>query len=75
MGIVSTKVAELESDDEIMRRMDAATSIAPLEQLAISPQCGFASVWHGNEISEEDQWRKLELIGRVADRVWGRAGR
>jgi len=75
MGIVSTKVAELESDDEIMRRMDAAASIAPLEQLAISPQCGFASVWHGNEISEEDQWRKLELVGRVADRVWGRAGR
>jgi 5-methyltetrahydropteroyltriglutamate--homocysteine methyltransferase len=73
MGIVSTKVAELESDDEIMRRMDRAASIAPLEQLALSPQCGFASVWHGNDLDEEAQWRKLELVGRVADRVWGRS--
>jgi 5-methyltetrahydropteroyltriglutamate--homocysteine methyltransferase len=72
MGIVSSKVANLESDDEIMRRMHAAASFAPLEQLALSPQCGFASVWHGNELGEEAQWRKLELVGRVADRVWGR---
>jgi 5-methyltetrahydropteroyltriglutamate--homocysteine methyltransferase len=44
-----------------------------MEQLAISPQCGFASVMEGNEIDEETQWRKLELVARVADRAWGAA--
>jgi 5-methyltetrahydropteroyltriglutamate--homocysteine methyltransferase len=75
MGIVSTKRRELEHEDELMRRMEEATRHLDLSQLAISPQCGFASVWEGNAIDEEAQWRKLELVGRVADRLWGRLDR
>lgn len=73
LGIVSTKRAELESDDAMIRRIEDAASFLDLDQLAISPQCGFASVWHGNEITEDVQWGKLELVGRVAERVWGAA--
>jgi methionine synthase II (cobalamin-independent) len=52
--------------------MDTAASLAGgLDRLAISPQCGFASVMVGNAIDEDTQWRKLELVGRVADRLWG----
>jgi 5-methyltetrahydropteroyltriglutamate--homocysteine methyltransferase len=71
MGIVSSKVRELETEDELLRRMDEASRCLPLEQLALSPQCGFASVIEGNEIDEDTQWRKLELVVRVADRLWG----
>jgi 5-methyltetrahydropteroyltriglutamate--homocysteine methyltransferase len=72
MGIVSTKRPELEDEDDLLRKMDQAASLAGgLERLAISPQCGFASVMVGNEIDEDTQWRKLELVGRVADRSWG----
>jgi len=73
IGLVSTKVGTLESEDEILARLDEAAGHLDLGQLAISPQCGFASVWHGNEITEDQQWRKLELVARVADRAWGRA--
>ena len=73
IGLVSTKVGTLESEDEILARLDEAASHLDLGQLAVSPQCGFASVWHGNEITEDQQWRKLELVARVADRAWGRA--
>jgi 5-methyltetrahydropteroyltriglutamate--homocysteine methyltransferase len=72
MGIVSTKRAELEGEDDLLRRMDDAASLAGgLDRLAISAQCGFASVMVGNEIDEDTQWRKLELVARVADRLWG----
>jgi 5-methyltetrahydropteroyltriglutamate--homocysteine methyltransferase len=72
MGIVSSKVRELEDEEGLVRRMEEAARIAGgMERLAISPQCGFASVMVGNEIDEDVQWRKLELIGRVADRLWG----
>lgn len=71
MGIVNTKVRDVESEDELMRRMDEAASHLDYAQLAISPQCGFASVWEGNATDEDVQWRKLELVGRVADRIWG----
>jgi 5-methyltetrahydropteroyltriglutamate--homocysteine methyltransferase len=70
LGLVSTKVPELETEDELVRRLDEAARYLPLEQLAISPQCGFASVWEGNQIDEDVQWRKLELVARVADRIW-----
>jgi 5-methyltetrahydropteroyltriglutamate--homocysteine methyltransferase len=70
MGIVSSKVRELEDEDELLRRLDEAARFLPLEQLAISPQCGFASVLEGNDIDEDAQWRKLELVARVADRLW-----
>jgi 5-methyltetrahydropteroyltriglutamate--homocysteine methyltransferase len=75
MGIVSSKLREVESEEEVMRRIDEAASLLDPDQLAISPQCGFASVWHGNDITEDIQWGKLELVGRVAERVWGRTDR
>ncbi len=71
LGAVSSKTPELESDDEIIRRLEAASRYAPIDQLALSTQCGFASEAHGNLLSEDDQWRKLELVSRVAARVWG----
>ena len=73
MGLVSSKVRDLESEDELMRQMDEAAAIAGgVDRLAISPQCGFASVMVGNDTDPDAQWRKLELVGRVADRVWPR---
>ena len=71
LGLVTTKVAELETRDELRRRIDAAAWYAPLDQLALSPQCGFASVAAGNLLSEDDQWRKLDLVVQTARDVWG----
>jgi 5-methyltetrahydropteroyltriglutamate--homocysteine methyltransferase len=71
LGLVSTKVPQIESNDELKRKLDEASRYLPLEQLAISPQCGFSSNIVGNLITEEDQWRKLELVQRVAADVWG----
>jgi 5-methyltetrahydropteroyltriglutamate--homocysteine methyltransferase len=71
LGLVTTKEPHLETADELARRIDDAARFAPLDQLALSPQCGFASVAAGNLISEEDQWRKLELVVETARRVWG----
>jgi 5-methyltetrahydropteroyltriglutamate--homocysteine methyltransferase len=72
MGLISTKSPELEEEGDVLRRMEEAATIAGgIERLAISPQCGFASVMVGNEITDDDQWRKLDLIGRVAARLWG----
>jgi 5-methyltetrahydropteroyltriglutamate--homocysteine methyltransferase len=72
MGIVSTKSPAIESPDEMVRRLEEAAKHLDVSQLAIAPQCGFASTWEGNEIAEEIQWRKLEVVAEVADRVWGR---
>ena len=73
MGLVSSKVRDLESEDDLLRQMDEAAAIAGgVDRLAISPQCGFASVMVGNDTDADAQWRKLELVGRVADRVWPR---
>jgi 5-methyltetrahydropteroyltriglutamate--homocysteine methyltransferase len=73
MGIVSSKTRALEDEDELVRRMEQAASIVGgLDRLAISPQCGFASVMVGNDTDEDIQWRKLDLVGRVADRLWAR---
>ena len=74
LGLVSTKVPELESRDELRRRIDAASAHVPIERLALSPQCGFASDFRGNPITEDDQWRKLELVASVAQEVWGGVG-
>jgi 5-methyltetrahydropteroyltriglutamate--homocysteine methyltransferase len=71
MGLVSSKQRDLEGEDDIARKLDEAARHLPLEQLAVSTQCGFASVLEGNEVDEETQWRKLDLVARVADRVWG----
>ena len=72
MWIVSTKTPGLEDEDEVVRRMEHAVAFAggDVGRLAISPQCGFASVMVGNEIDEDTQWRKLDLVARVADRLW-----
>jgi 5-methyltetrahydropteroyltriglutamate--homocysteine methyltransferase len=71
LGLITTKVGELESTDALLRRIDAAARYLPLEQLALSPQCGFASVDAGNLLSWDDQRRKLTLVADVARRVWG----
>jgi 5-methyltetrahydropteroyltriglutamate--homocysteine methyltransferase len=71
LGLVSTKTPELECADELKRRIDEAATIVPGERLAISPQCGFASTHHGNEITEDDQWRKIDLVCQVSADVWG----
>jgi 5-methyltetrahydropteroyltriglutamate--homocysteine methyltransferase len=71
LGLVSTKVGELETPEALARRVDEAARYVPLEQLALSPQCGFASDVAGNRITEEDQRRKLEIVVETARRVWG----
>jgi 5-methyltetrahydropteroyltriglutamate--homocysteine methyltransferase len=70
LGLVSTKVAELESMEDLRRRMDQAAKYLPLEQLAVSPQCGFGSDVSGNLIGEDDQKRKLERVVELAQSVW-----
>ena len=71
LGLISTKVPEIETVDDLKRRIDEAAKHLPLEQLAISPQCGFASDVVGNLLSEDDQKRKLELVVETARQVWG----
>jgi 5-methyltetrahydropteroyltriglutamate--homocysteine methyltransferase len=70
LGLVTTKVGELESRDHLMHRIDEAVKFVPLENLCLSPQCGFSSTHHGNLLSIEDQWRKLERVVEVAAEVW-----
>jgi 5-methyltetrahydropteroyltriglutamate--homocysteine methyltransferase len=70
LGLVTTKVGELESKDDLMRRIDEAAKFVPLENLCLSPQCGFSSTHHGNVLSIDDQWRKLERVVEVAAQVW-----
>jgi 5-methyltetrahydropteroyltriglutamate--homocysteine methyltransferase len=71
LGLVSTKLGELESKDELKRRIHEASQFVPLEHLCLSPQCGFSSTHHGNALSMDDQWRKLERVVQVAAEVWG----
>ena len=71
LGLITSKVGELESVDAIKRRIDEAAQYAPLEQLALSPQCGFASSAEGNDISWDNQRRKLELVVKIAREIWG----
>jgi 5-methyltetrahydropteroyltriglutamate--homocysteine methyltransferase len=71
LGLVSSKVAALESPYEMRRRIDEAARYMPLDDLAISPQCGFASMMEGNLVSEADQWAKLGLVADLARAVWG----
>lgn len=71
LGLVTTKVGRLESVDELCRRVDEAARYVPVEQLAISPQCGFASSIEGNTVTEADQWAKLDLVLEVAHKIWG----
>ncbi len=71
LGLVTTKQGALESQDELLRRIEEASKYVPVESLALSPQCGFASIEQGNLLSWDDQRRKLELVVETARRVWG----
>jgi 5-methyltetrahydropteroyltriglutamate--homocysteine methyltransferase len=71
LGLVSSKVAALESADALRRRIDEASRFVPLDELALSPQCGFASTMDGNLLTEDDQWAKLRLVADTARAVWG----
>ena len=71
LGLVTTKTGRLESKDAIRRRIEEATQYIPLDQLCLSPQCGFASTEEGNLLAEEEQWAKLRMIVELAQDVWG----
>jgi 5-methyltetrahydropteroyltriglutamate--homocysteine methyltransferase len=71
LGLVTTKTGTLESKDAIKRRIEEAARFTDLDQLCLSPQCGFASTEEGNTLAEEEQWAKLRMIGEVAREVWG----
>jgi 5-methyltetrahydropteroyltriglutamate--homocysteine methyltransferase len=71
LGLITTKTSRVETVDELLRRIEEATRYISLDQLALSPQCGFASEIGGNLLSEEDQWRKLDVMLETATRVWG----
>ena len=71
LGLVTTKFGAMESKDALKRRIDEAAKYAPLDQLALSPQCGFSSTVHGNNIAVEDQRNKLRLVIETAQDVWG----
>jgi 5-methyltetrahydropteroyltriglutamate--homocysteine methyltransferase len=71
LGLVTTKLGDLEAADALVRRIEEAANVVPLERLALSPQCGFSSTHHGNALSQADQWAKLQRVVEVAQRVWG----
>jgi 5-methyltetrahydropteroyltriglutamate--homocysteine methyltransferase len=71
LGLVTTKSGALEPTTTLLRRIDEAAKYVPLERLCLSPQCGFASTHHGNRLTEDEQWRKLERVVEVARVVWG----
>ena len=71
LGLITTKTGDLESVEDLLRRIEDAQQYIDIDQLAISPQCGFASGIGGNHLSEQQQWQKLELLLEVAEKVWG----
>ena len=71
LGLVTTKSGRLESKDDLKRRIEQAATFVPLENLCLSPQCGFASTYHGNQLTVDEQWRKLERVVEVSREVWG----
>lgn len=71
LGLVTTKVGDLEYADDLKRRVEEAAWYMPLENMCLSPQCGFSSTVHGNNISEAQQWAKLELVVKTAQDIWG----
>jgi 5-methyltetrahydropteroyltriglutamate--homocysteine methyltransferase len=73
LGLITTKVGRVETVDELRRRIDEAAGHIPIEQLALSPQCGFASSIMGNLLSEDEQFRKLDVMVETAAKVWGTA--
>jgi 5-methyltetrahydropteroyltriglutamate--homocysteine methyltransferase len=71
LGLISTKIPRMEDPDILARRIDEASKYVAIENLALSPQCGFASTAEGNLLSEDDQWAKLKLVTDTVRRVWG----
>jgi 5-methyltetrahydropteroyltriglutamate--homocysteine methyltransferase len=71
LGLVTTKFPELEKKDDLRRRIDEASKFVDIDQLALSPQCGFASTLLGNRVTVDDEKRKLGLIVELADEIWG----
>jgi 5-methyltetrahydropteroyltriglutamate--homocysteine methyltransferase len=74
LGIISSKLPELEAPELLRRRIAEASRYVPLDRLALSPQCGFASAEEGNLLTEDEQWRKLQLVVDTARSVWGESG-
>jgi 5-methyltetrahydropteroyltriglutamate--homocysteine methyltransferase len=72
LGLITSKSGTLEKPDDVKRRIDEAAKYVPLEQLCLSPQCGFASTEEGNVLAEDEQWAKLSMIVKIADEVWGK---
>jgi 5-methyltetrahydropteroyltriglutamate--homocysteine methyltransferase len=70
LGLISSKVPPMENSDDLAKRVDEASRFVPLENLALSPQCGFASTAEGNLISEDGQWAKFKLVVDTARRIW-----
>jgi 5-methyltetrahydropteroyltriglutamate--homocysteine methyltransferase len=71
LGVISSKIAAPESIDAMCRRIDEAAKYMPIENMCVSPQCGFSSTHHGNALTQDDQWRKLELVVNTAIKMWG----
>ena len=71
LGLVTSKRGELESKDDLKRRIDEAARFMPLEALALSPQCGFSSSEHGNDLTVDEEIKKLRLVVETAREVWG----
>ncbi|HEX5150397.1 MAG TPA: 5-methyltetrahydropteroyltriglutamate--homocysteine S-methyltransferase [Parafilimonas sp.] len=71
LGLISSKLPQLENENDLIKRIHEAAQYMPMENMGISPQCGFSSTSHGNNITMDDQWRKLELVVKVAKEVWG----
>ena len=72
LGLVTTKTGTLESRDALKRRIDEAAKYVDIDQLCLSPQCGFASTEEGNILAEDEQWAKLRMIVELAEEVWGK---
>jgi 5-methyltetrahydropteroyltriglutamate--homocysteine methyltransferase len=72
LGLITSKTGTLEKRDDILRRIEEAAKYAPLDQLCLSPQCGFASTEEGNVLAEDEQWAKLQMIVEIAREVWGK---
>ena len=72
LGLITSKTGTIENKDFVRRRIEEASKYAPLDQLCLSPQCGFASTEEGNVLAEDEQWAKLRLVTELADEVWGR---
>jgi len=71
LGLVTSKTGTLEAKDAIKRRIEEAAKFVDLDQLCLSPQCGFASTEEGNVLAEDEQWAKLRMIVEIAEEVWG----